>query len=193
MFWGRIQSSTQITDPYSSYRHKGSCRTIAIRSGPHIYNSFILTSSTRREATIMFFRLPWLIFDHGGNHHSQILWAREFWLATSLQEQSRIQPHIQGTLGRYASSKFSPPRCIVMSPGTPLCSFKRARQDDMGSTLQSSRWEFRGRENNSSTREVFLLAEPSKGCREAHQILHCLCHCQTDHQEARPIYSTTYP
>ena len=72
-----------------------------------------------------------------------------------------------------------------MSPGTPFCSFKRACQDDMGSTLQSIRWAFRGRENSSSTAEVFLLAKPSKGCREAHQILHCLCHCQTEHQEAR--------
>ena len=52
-FWGRKQSSTQSTGPYSSYRHKGSCRMIAIRSGPHICNSFIWTSSTRRVAPIM--------------------------------------------------------------------------------------------------------------------------------------------
>ena len=52
-FWGRKWSSTQTTDPYSSYRHKGSYRMITIKSGPHIYNSFIWTSGTRREAPIM--------------------------------------------------------------------------------------------------------------------------------------------
>ena len=106
-------------------------------------------------------------------------------MAASLQERSKIQPHIQGTLGGYASSKFSPPRCTVMSPGTHLCSLKRACQDDMGSALQLSRWAFWGRENSGSTAEVFLLAKPSTGCREVHQILHCPLHCQTDHQEAR--------
>ena len=40
-FLGRKQSSTQTTNPYNSYRHKGSCRTITIKSGPHICNSFI--------------------------------------------------------------------------------------------------------------------------------------------------------
>ena len=39
--WGRKQSFTQNIDPYNSYRHKGSCRTIAIRSGPHICKNFI--------------------------------------------------------------------------------------------------------------------------------------------------------
>eukprot|EP00253_Pinus_taeda_P007575 PITA_07575 len=33
-FWGRKGSSTQTTDLYSSYRCKGSCKIIAIRSGP---------------------------------------------------------------------------------------------------------------------------------------------------------------
>ena len=51
-FWGRKQSSTQITNPYSSYRHKGSCRTITIINGPHTYNSSIWTSSTRMEEPI---------------------------------------------------------------------------------------------------------------------------------------------
>jgi hypothetical protein len=40
-FWERKRSSTQTTDPCSSYRHKGSCRMIAIRSGPHTCNSSI--------------------------------------------------------------------------------------------------------------------------------------------------------
>jgi hypothetical protein len=48
-----------------------------------------------------------------------------------------------------------------MSPGIPLCSFKRASQDDLGGALQSGRWAFRGRENHRSTTKVFLLAEPS--------------------------------
>ena len=80
-----------------------------------------------------------------------------------------------------------------MSHGTPLCSFKRACQDDLGSALQSGRWAFRGRENSGGTVEVFLLAEPSTGRREVHPILHCLRHCQTIHQEARPLYSIAYP
>ena len=40
-FWGRKQSSTQTINPCISYKHKGSYRTITIRSGRHIYNSFI--------------------------------------------------------------------------------------------------------------------------------------------------------
>jgi hypothetical protein len=80
-----------------------------------------------------------------------------------------------------------------MSPGTPLCSFKQAFQDDFGGALQLGCWEFQGRENHGSTAKVFLLAKPSTGCREVHQVLHCLRHFQTDHQEARPLYSTTYP
>ena len=56
-----------------------------------------------------------------------------------------------------------------MSPGTPLCSFKRACQDDMGSALQSSRWEFWGQENSGSTAKVFLLAEPLTGRQELHK------------------------
>jgi hypothetical protein len=80
-----------------------------------------------------------------------------------------------------------------MSPGTSLCSFKRACQDDLGGTLQSGRWAFRGRENCGSTGKVFLLAEPSTGCREVHQVLHCLRHFQTDHQEAMPLYFIAHP
>ena len=80
-----------------------------------------------------------------------------------------------------------------MSHGTPLCSFKRAWEDDLGSALQSIRWAFRGRENSGSIAEVFLLAEPSTGRREVHLILHCLRHFQTIHQEARPLYFVAYP
>ena len=73
-----------------------------------------------------------------------------------------------------------------MSHRTPLCSFKRACQDDLGSVLQSGRWAFRGRQNSGSTAEVFLLAEPLTE-RRVHPILHCLRHCQTIHKEARPL------
>ena len=38
---GRKQSSTQTTDPCSSYRHKGSCRVVTIINAPHICNSSI--------------------------------------------------------------------------------------------------------------------------------------------------------
>jgi hypothetical protein len=74
-----------------------------------------------------------------------------------------------------------------MSPRTPLCSFKQACQDDLGGALQSGHWTIRGLENCGNTAKVFLLAEPSIGCREVHQVLHYLCHFQTDHQEARPL------
>ena len=50
IFWERKWSSTQTTDPCSSYRHKGSCKMIAIRSGPHTCNSFIWTLSTKKAA-----------------------------------------------------------------------------------------------------------------------------------------------
>eukprot|EP00253_Pinus_taeda_P001551 PITA_01551 len=30
-------------------------------------------------------------------------------------------------------------------------------------------------------------------CQEVHQIMHCLRHFQTDHQEVRPLYLTSYP
>jgi len=80
-----------------------------------------------------------------------------------------------------------------MPLGTPLCSFKRACQDDLGSTLQSGRWAFWGRENGGSTIEVFLLAKSSIGCWEVRQILHCLRHFQINHQEIRALYSIAYP
>ena len=104
-----------------------------------------------------------------------------------------IRRHILDTFGGLACSIFSPPGCPIMPPGSPLCSLNRACQDDLGSTLQSRCWAFWGRENDGSTAEIFLLAEFLTGCREVHQILHCLCHYQTDHQEARPIYPTVYP
>ena len=74
-----------------------------------------------------------------------------------------------------------------------MCSFKRACQDDLGSALQSGHWAFWGRENSGTTVEVFLLAEPSTGRRDVHSILHFLHHCQTIHQEVRPLYSLAYP
>ena len=80
-----------------------------------------------------------------------------------------------------------------MPPGSPFCSFKRACQDDLGSTLQSGCWAFWDRENGGSTGEVFLLAKSLTRSREVHQIMHYLCHCQTDHQEARPLYPAAYP
>jgi len=50
---GRKQSSIETTDPCGSYKHKGSCRTIVIRNGPHTCNSSIWALSIRREAPIM--------------------------------------------------------------------------------------------------------------------------------------------
>jgi len=64
-------------------------------------------------------------------------------------------------------------------------------QDDFGGTLDLIRWKFRGSKNSGNVAEVFLLVEPSIGCWEVHQILHCMRHCQIDHQEAMTIYSST--
>ena len=49
-FSGRRKSSTLIISLCSSYRHKGSCRTTTIKSGPHTYISSISTSSIRQGA-----------------------------------------------------------------------------------------------------------------------------------------------
>jgi hypothetical protein len=106
-----------------------------------------------------------------------------------------IQNSATHTIHSWRESKFPifTSRMPCLSLGTPLCSFKQACQYDLGGALQSSRWAFRGRENRGSTAKVFLLAEPLTRCREVHQVLHCLRHCQIDHQEARPLYSTSYP
>jgi hypothetical protein len=192
-FWGRKRSSTQTTDPCSSYRHKGSCRMIAIRKWSTYLQQFHLNIKYKKGSTNnvadCLSRPPIMALTTVLNScgHETSDWPLLY------KSEPRIRPHIPDALGGSASSRFSPPGCTVMPPGTPLCSFKRACQDDLGSALQSGHWAFRGRENGGSTAEVFLLAESSTGCREVHQILHCLHHFQTDHQEARPLYSTAYP
>jgi hypothetical protein len=50
---GKETIITLITSLCSSYRHRGSCRTTAIKSGPHTYNSSISTSSIKHGAQIM--------------------------------------------------------------------------------------------------------------------------------------------
>jgi hypothetical protein len=40
--------------------------------------------------------------------------------------------------------------------------------------------------------ETFLLAKTSTGRQQVYQILHCLCHCQANHQEARLIHPSSY-
>ena len=80
-----------------------------------------------------------------------------------------------------------------MSHGTPFFSFKQAYQDDLGSTLHSGHWAFRGQENSGTTAEVFILAKPSIGRQEVHLILHCLRHFQIVHQESSPLYSLPTP
>ena len=65
--WGRKQSSTQTTNLCSSYRHKGSCRMIAIRNGRHTYNDSIWTLSTRMGTPIM---LQTASFNHHSWHWS---------------------------------------------------------------------------------------------------------------------------
>jgi hypothetical protein len=53
IFWEKIRSYTLITSLYSSYRHKGNCKTTAIRSGPPTCNSSISTSSIRHVSPIV--------------------------------------------------------------------------------------------------------------------------------------------
>jgi hypothetical protein len=48
-------------------------------------------------------------------------------------------------------------------------------------------------ENCGCSQETFLLAKTSKGRWQVYQILHCLCHCQTNHQKARLIHPSSYP
>jgi hypothetical protein len=61
---GKRQSYTVITSLCSSYRHKGNCRTTAIRSGPPTSSGSISTSSIRQVYPIMLMtalvRLLWL-------------------------------------------------------------------------------------------------------------------------------------
>jgi hypothetical protein len=52
-FWEKRRSYTLITSLCSSYRHRGNCRTTAIRSGPPTCNSSISTSSIRHVSQIM--------------------------------------------------------------------------------------------------------------------------------------------
>jgi len=83
--------------------------------------------------------LSQLTTGYGTDHYARLLWTRDFRVDISLQEQSRIRQHIPGAPGTQASFKFSPSRCIIMPPGTPLCSYKRVCQDDLGGALQSGR------------------------------------------------------
>jgi hypothetical protein len=52
-FWERRRSSTLNTSLCSSYKHRGSCRMTAIRSGTPTCNSSISTSSIRQGEKIM--------------------------------------------------------------------------------------------------------------------------------------------
>ena len=136
-FWGRKRSSTQTTDPCSSYRPNGDCIMIAIRSGLHIYNSSILNIRYKKGSTnnvVDFLSRPPImalttVLNSYGHETSD-------WLLL-YKSDPEFGHTYQTLLGGLACSKFSPPRCPVMQPGSPLCSFKRACQDDLGSTLQS--------------------------------------------------------
>jgi hypothetical protein len=62
--WGQRRSYTLIKSLCSSYRHRGNCRTTAIRSGPPTCNNSISASSIRHVSPIMSstasFDLLWL-------------------------------------------------------------------------------------------------------------------------------------
>jgi hypothetical protein len=79
-----------------------------------------------------------------------------------------------------------------MPPGPSLCSYKRACKDDLGSPLQSDGRTFWRGENCGRSSETFLLAKTSTGRQQVYQILHCLCHFQANHQEARLIHPSSY-
>jgi hypothetical protein len=78
-------------------------------------------------------------------------------------------------------------------PSRPsLCSYKRACKYDLGISLQSDGRTFWHGENRGHSSETFLLAKTSTGRQQVYQILHCLCHFQTNHQEARLIHPSSY-
>jgi hypothetical protein len=52
-FLGKRRSYTLITSLYSSYKHRGNCRTTTIKSGPPTCISSISTSSIRKVSSIM--------------------------------------------------------------------------------------------------------------------------------------------
>jgi hypothetical protein len=52
-FWGKRRAYTVITSLCSSYRHRGNCRTTAIKSGPPTCSSFNSISSIRQVFPIV--------------------------------------------------------------------------------------------------------------------------------------------
>lgn len=80
IFLERKQSSTPITSLFNSCRCRESCRTIAIKSGPCMFNNTTWTSSTRRVAKTGC-RLPQSTSSCGTNLSAYCLWTQDFWVA----------------------------------------------------------------------------------------------------------------
>jgi hypothetical protein len=74
----------------------------------------------------------------------------------------------------------------------PLCSHKIACKDDLGGSLYSDDRTFWHGENCGHSIETFLLAKTSTRRQQVYQILHFMCHCQANHQEARLIHPSSY-
>jgi hypothetical protein len=72
--------------------------------------------------------------------------------------------------------------------GPSLCSIKQAREDDLGSSLQSGGKTLWHRKDSGSVAETFLLVETSTRCRKVYQVMHRLRYCQTDHKETGLIH-----
>jgi hypothetical protein len=62
----------------------------------------------------------------------------------------------------------------------------------LGSSLQSGGKTLWCGKNSGSTAKSFLLVQASTRCLQVYQILHCLCHFQTHHQETWAIHPSSY-
>jgi hypothetical protein len=79
-----------------------------------------------------------------------------------------------------------------MTSYSPLFSFKRVCNDDMGSSLQLEIETFWSRNDHGSSVEEFLLAKSSTRCSQVHQILHLVCYCQAINQEIGARHPSAY-
>ena len=76
--------------------------------------------------------------------------------------------------------------------GPSLCSFKHALGVDLRGTLYFSGKALWCVEGSGNHAKVLLLAKPSTRHQHVYHTMHCLCHHQTYHQEARVVHSSTY-
>jgi hypothetical protein len=191
-FWERRQSSTLITSLCSSYRHRGSCRTTPIKSGPPTCNSSISTSSIIQGAQIMSLTASVNLSRLHSPLCSIPMDMRHLSGPNFINKIQTSPPPINSWVHARMSLIFTFRTWTIMPYGPSLCSCKRACKHDLGIPLQSDGRTFWHGENCGCSTETFLLAKTLTGCQQVYHILHCLCHCQANHQEARIIHPSSY-